>query len=257
MALDINEIRARLSDVNSKGNGSGRNVFWRPQDGNQDIRIVPTSDGDPFKDYHFHYNLGPDNRGGVLCPNRNFGEQCPICEFKDQLWKDYNRTQDSDTFQMAKDLTARQRFFTPVLVRGEEADGVRLWGFGKEAYTALLQLVLNEEYGDITDVEDGTDLTLQYGKPPGAQFPKTTLTPRRRTTPLCDDRVGGEERCNELMENIPDFDSVFQRRTPEEMEEIFNRFVSSLDGDTTVEGSDLEVESTTNVVDKAFSDLVG
>ena len=56
---------------------------------------------------------------------------------------------------LAKDLSPRQRFFTPVLVRGEEAEGVRVWGFGKEAYTALLQLVLNEEYGDITDVVDG------------------------------------------------------------------------------------------------------
>ena len=89
---------------------------------------------------------------------------------------------------------ARQRFFAPVLVRGEEDKGVRIWGFGKMAYQELLNLVLNPEYGDITDVETGTDLVLKYGKPPGAQFPQTSLTPRRRTSPLCDDAVGGPDK---------------------------------------------------------------
>jgi len=255
MALDLTKIKERLGDVNRNGKG-GRTAFWRPQDGTQDIRIVPTADGDPFKDYWFHYNLGDNHRGGVLCPNKNFHEHCPICEFKDQLWKDYNKSQDPDTSQLAKDLSPRQRFFTPVLVRGEEAEGVRVWGFGKEAYTALLQLVLNEEYGDITDVEDGTDLTLQYGKPPGATYPKTALTPRRRTGPLCDDNLGGEDKCAELLESVPDFDTIFVRKTPEDMEQIFNGFVSSLNG-ASVEDTDIEVEATGNAVDQAFSDLVG
>ena len=54
MALDLNKIKARLDAVKNKNKAGG---FWKPQDGTQTIRIVPTADGDPFKDYFFHYNL--------------------------------------------------------------------------------------------------------------------------------------------------------------------------------------------------------
>ena len=43
-----------------------------------------------------------------------------------------------------KPCFARQRFLLPqFLVRGEEAEGVRVWGYGKMAYESLINLVLN------------------------------------------------------------------------------------------------------------------
>lgn len=227
MSINLDKIRARLDSVNSNGKGGGQ--FWRPKDGTQVIRIVPTKDGDPFKDYWFHYNLGAQ-KGGVLCPKRNHDEPCPICDFKDTLWKEYNNSQDGDTMKLAKDMSPRQRFFSPVLVRGEESDGIRIWGFGKEAYTSLLNLVLNPEYGDITDTDEGTDLTLSYGKPPGANFPKTVLTPRRRSSPLCDDALGGDDECNRLMENIPGFDNLFDMKSHDELQEILDNVMESISG---------------------------
>ena len=239
MALDLSKIKSRLDNVttNNKAGGS----FWRPSDGSQVIRIVPTNDGDPFKDYFFHYNLGPDQRGGLLCPKKNHGDECPICDFKDQLWKEYNANQDPDTMKLAKDMTPRQRFFSPVMVRGEESEGIRIWGYGKEAYTSLLNLVLNPEYGDITDVDNGTDLNLSYGKPPGANFPKTTLTPRRRTSPLCDEAVGGDEECNRLLENVPNFDSVFQKKTTQDAQTALDSFMSTLGGEDETDSADSTV----------------
>jgi hypothetical protein len=257
MALDITKIRARLDNV--KNNGKAGGSFWRPRDGQQVIRIVPTSDGDPFKDYWFHYNLGAEQRGGLLCPKKNHGEDCPICDFKDQLWKEYNDTQDTDTLKLAKDMTPRQRFFSPVMVRGEESEGIRIWGYGKEAYTSLLNLVLNPEYGDITDIDAGTDLTLTYGKPPGANFPKTTLTPRRRTSPLCDEAVGGDEECSRLLENVPNFDNLFQVKPLEEVQETLDTFMGSLGADSeTSESAEIyEPSSETSEVLSAFNELTG
>ena len=148
MALDMKKMMERKKTLDNKGNNS----FWRPQDGEQTIRIVPTADGDPFKDFWFHYNLG--NNPGFLSPKRNFGEDCPLDSFVRNLWNG----SDEDK-RMAKKLSARQRFFAPVLVRGEETQGVRVWGFGKQVYEKLLNLVLNPEYGDITDPDSGTDLS--------------------------------------------------------------------------------------------------
>ena len=49
MAINMEKMLARRVALKS-GNGTS-NRFWRPQDGEQTIRIVCTSDGDPFRDY--------------------------------------------------------------------------------------------------------------------------------------------------------------------------------------------------------------
>ena len=98
---------------------------------------------------------------------------------------------------------------------------------------------------------------MTYGKPPGANFPKTTLTPRRRTSPLCDDVVGGDEECNRLLANIPKFDALFTVKSEEEVQAALDGFISSLEGDTTTESTDqLSTEDTPDVLE-AFKELSG
>jgi len=246
-------MRERLQALQSRGGNS--NKFWRPQDGETVIRIVPTEDGDPFKDYWFHYNLGKNP--GFLSPKKNFGEDCPLHSFVRGLWNEG----DEESKKMAKSLSARQRFFAPVIVRGEEESGVRVWGFGKQVYEKLLNLVLNPEYGDITDPEVGTDLVLTYGKPAGATYPVTNITPRRQSSPLCQD---GPEKCREVLEGIPDFDELFaaSRKTAEEVQQMLDEYM--------LEESDAEEVSSetvkynngpdadkTNSVDAALQELLG
>jgi len=245
MTIDIKKIKARKVALDSRG---GNSSFWRPQEGDQTIRIVPTEDGDPFKDFFFHYNVGKNS--GFVCPKKNFGDDCPVCGFATKL---YNEGTD-DSIKMAKSLFARQRFFSPVVVRGEEADGVRIWGYGKMAYESLLNLVLNPEYGDITDAEEGTDLILTYGKPPGAQFPQTKLQPRRQSSPLCQE---GPEKCAEMMESIPEFEGLFERKTTEQVGAMLDEFLSDEDSaeDSSVETSKYNKKEASSV-DEAFSELL-
>ena len=246
MGIDLTKMKAKREALESRGNG--QSVFWRPEDGEQTIRIVPTPDGDPFKEYWFHYNLG--NNPGLLSPKKNFGEDDPLNDFVRQLYKDGS----DESVKMAKDLSARQRFFTPVIVRGEEAKGVRLWGFGKTAYRELLNLVLNPEYGDITDVDEGTDLTINYGKPPGAQFPQTTITPRRKSSAMMAD----EDKSAAFLDQIPKFDEVFERKTAQQVQVMLDEYLLSesdaeaVSSETTKYNSD----SGTSSVDQAFADLL-
>ena len=258
MGIDLAKIQGRLDNLNNKG-GKGNENFWRPQDGEQSIRIVPTADGDPFKDFWFHYEVGQNS--GFLCPKKNFGDDCPVCNFAGRLFDE--NTEESR--RMAKKFLPRQRFFSPVLVRGEEDKGVRMWGYGKMAYESLLNLVLNPEYGDITDVEEGTDLVINYGKPAGASFPQTKITPRRRSSVLCDDAVGGEERCAELLQNIPDHSTLFERKTTDDVASLLDQALSAepedtnSTDDTTTTGTPAPVTSVDsgNVVDQAFKELLG
>ena len=251
MAIDIDRMKQRKAAL--QGRGGNRDTFWRPQDGEQTIRIVPTADGDPFKDFWFHYNVG--NNPGFLSPKKNFGEGDPLDDFVRKLFNEGTE----ESIKMAKSLMARQRFFSPVLVRGEEDKGVRIWVYGKMVYEQLLNLVLNPEYGDITDTESGTDLVLHYGKPQGASFPQTKLTPRRRSSVLCDDAVGGDERCAELLESIPEFDSLFERKTPEDVGTLLDAYLLGEEG-TSEETTDTTTPPSTETVssvDAAFNELMG
>jgi|TARA_R100000152_G_C6778733_1_gene209636 hypothetical protein len=249
MGIDISKIKQRMNKLQNKGNGDSR--FWRPEDGETVIRLVPTADGDPFKDYWFHYNLGKNP--GFLSPKKNFGEDDPLDGFIRQL---FNEGTD-DSIKMAKNLMARQRFFSPVIVRGEEDKGVRVWGYGKMAYEKLLSLVLNPEYGDITDPDQGTDLVIHYGKPAGASFPQTKITPRRKSSPLSEDSA----TVAEYLDTVPDFTDLFDRKSPDQVGALLEEYLS---GDESAEERSEETSKygqadndTVSDVDAAFNDLLG
>ncbi len=247
MAIDISKMKEKMSALQNKG--SKKSEFWRPQEGDNTIRILPSEDGDPFKEHYFHYNVGTN---GFLCPKRNYGDDCPVCKFANKLFNE--GTQES--IQQAKSLFPRQRFFSPVLVRGEESEGVRVWGYGKTVYETLLSLVLNPDYGDITDPKEGTDLTLSYGKAPGMLYPQTKVQPRRKSSPLCED---GDNACQEIVDTVPDLDSLFERKTTEQVQGILDEYLNSevdaesASSETTKYGS----ATASNDVEAALKELAG
>lgn len=223
MALNIEAMRQKLANSQNRTSGNKNDTKWKPKEGDQTIRILPTTDGDPFKEFHFHYNVGKNP--GILCPKKNYGENCPICDFASQLWRDGVDNNNDQSKNAAKKLFARKRYYSPVVIRGSETDGVKIWAYGKTAYETLLGYVLDPDYGDITDPETGTDLVLSYTVPgtPGS-FPKTQLKPRRRPSVLCDDAIAS---CDELLESVPDIEAQFTRHTSEDIQNIMNEFLSS------------------------------
>ena len=248
MALNIELMKQKLNNSQNKNAGKNSGTKWRPQEGDQTVRILPTKDGDPFKEYHFHYNVGKNP--GILCPKKNHGEDCPICDFASSLWRDGVANNDDTAKREAKKLFVRKRYFSPILVRGRETEGVKVWSYGKTAYETLLGYVLDPDYGDITHTETGTDLVLTYTVPgtPGS-FPKTQLKPRRRPSVLCDDAVAN---CEELVESVPDIETLFQRLTSQDVKALLDEYLSS---DATSESRSVETQkyNTENKVDAAFN----
>tara|TARA_B100000963_G_C22626549_1_gene672656 strand:+ start:1029 stop:1802 length:774 start_codon:yes stop_codon:yes gene_type:complete len=253
MAINIEAMRAKLN-ASQNGNKAKSNTGfrWRPSEGDQSIRILPTADGDPFKEFHFHYNVGKNP--GILCPKKNYGEDCPICDFASKLWRDGVQNDDNTLKQEAKKLFVRKRYYSPIIVRGEEADGVKIWSYGKTAYETLLGYVLDPDYGDITDPETGTDVVLNYNIPgtPGS-FPKTTLKPRRRPSVLCDEAVAD---CAELLDSIPEIESLFDRKSTSDVQAILDDFLSS---DTSSESRSSETQKYSQKqsgLDEAFKNFM-
>ena len=175
-----------------------------------------------------------------------------------------------DSIRMAKKLMAKQRFFTPVIVRGEEEKGVRLWGYGKRAYEALYNLCMSKEYGDVTDVDKGLDLKITYGKPPGAQFPMTDILPVPSFSPNAQGQMTiGSAASNDVKEinawlnSIPDYDTVFERKTPEEVGAILDNWLKDeSEKEEVVKYGDNNssrtpaASNTSSDVDKKFAELM-
>lgn len=230
MAIDIEKMKEKLNVLKNKGNGAGK--FWKPQEGTQTVRILPTEDGDPFKSFFFHYNVGSE---GFLCPKANFGETCPVCDFVSNLY----RQKDPESLEMAKKLGKKQRFFSPVLVRGEEKEGARIYGYSKGVYEKLIQTVLNPDYGDITDLNEGIDITIDYGKKPGKKFPDTDLTFARKSTKTCKELDA--KGCTDLLAKIPDFNTLHKRKSTGEVQTALDQFLS---GEPEAAGTDEVAEDT-------------
>jgi len=250
MAINLEAMRAKLNASKNGGKPTGKtSTMWKPKAGDQHVRILPTADGDPFREFHFHYNVGKNP--GIYCNKRNDGGECPICDFASKLWRDGVENDDTTLKNEAKKLFARKRYYSPVLVRGAESEGVKIWAYGKTAYETLLGYVLDPDYGDITDPETGTDIKLTYSIPgtPGS-FPKTTLQPRRRPSVLCDDAIAD---CQELLDSVPDIDNLFDVKTTEQVQEMLDSYLSS---DSSAESSSSETtqyKQPNGSVDEAFA----
>ncbi len=225
MAIDFDAIRKKLGQLS--GTNSRRNVMWRPQEGEEaTVRLISfaDNDGQPFKELWFYYNIG--NNPGLLAP-KQFSEPDPIQELINKLRDDGSK----DSYELAKKLYPKMRTFAPVIVRGEEDKGVRLWSFGKTVYQSLLNIMLDEDYGDITDPIEGRDVKVTCTKAPGRMWATTTVRPRGKDNPLAPDAT----QAKEWLANIPSLDDLYTLKSYDELEMIVNDW---LNGDEEAESDD-------------------
>ena len=226
MAIDFDAIRKKLNKLS--GNSSKRDVLWRPEEGAEStVRLLsfPNNDGQPFKELWFYYNVG--NSPGLLAPYQ-FGKPDPIQELINKLRDDENK----ESYELAKKLYPKMRAFAAVVVRGEEEKGVRLWSFGKQVYQALLNIMLDEDYGDITDPKTGRDVKITCVKPPGKLYANTDVMPRGKASPLSE----SADKAKQWLSNVPNPTDLYNEKSYEELEKIVNDW---LNGDSEAAKSDL------------------
>lgn len=221
MAIDLDAIRNKLNQLS--GNTSKRNVMWRPQEGEEvTVRLLsfPDNDGQPFKERWFYYNIG--NNPGLLAPYQ-FGKNDPIQELITKLRDDGSK----ESYELAKKLYPKMRCYAPVVVRGEENQGVKIWAFGKTVYQSLLNIMLDEDYGDITDPSSGRDVKVICTKTPGRMWASTEVRPRGKSSKLSETT----SQAKEWLKNIPDLDDIYSLKSYEELENIVTAWLNGTDED--------------------------
>ena len=248
--MDINSIRKRLTQLQTTNNRTSN--LWKPQPGKQVIRVLPYrhNKDNPFIELFFHFGL---NNKTYLSPI-TFGRPDPIEEFAQKLKASGNR----EEYQMARKLEAKMRTFAPVIVRGEEGQGVRFWGFSKTVYQELLSVIADPDYGDITDPVSGRDVSVEFktAEETGASFPKTTIRVKPNQTPITEDKAQLEG----LLDNQKDITELYQELSYEELTDVLNEWLNpeaSKDEEETAPASVVAAESTKTVEDAsaAFYEL--
>ena len=243
MAIDLNKIKAKLNNLSQTNNR--KNYQWKPQPGKQQVRIVTYKHqpDNPFIELYFHYGI---NNRTYLSP-KSFGRPDPIVEFAEKL----TRSGDKDDYRMGRSLMPKMRTFVPVLVRGEEAEGVRFWGFGKEVYQELLSVIADPDYGDITDSTHGRDITIEFlsAEEAGRSFPKTNIRVKPNTSPISDNKniVDG------VANNQAEITEIYQELGYDELKDALEKWVS---GESEEDAPPAEsVDSETVKVEKTESEV--
>ena len=249
--MDLNAIRKRLNQLQTTNNRTSS--LWKPQPGKTQIRIVPyeLNKDNPFIELFFHYNL---NNRSYLSPI-SFGRPAPIEEFAQKLRASGNK----EDYQLSRKLEAKMRTFAPVIVRGEEKQGVKFWGFGKTVYQELLSIIADPDYGDITDPVNGRDVVVEFlsAEETGASFPKTNIRVKPNQTPVSDD-----PELLELVKKQQDIRDIYQEQSYDDLTEVLNEWLNpdetSSEEETeesTVSTSQLSETSKVSKTADAFDDL--
>ena len=215
--MDINAIKSRLNQL--QNTSTTASVIWKPQPGKTQIRIVPYTHNkdNPFTELFFHYSLVPNKT--VLSP-QSFGRPDPVQQFADKL----KSSGDKDEWIQGKRIEPKMRTFAPVIVRGEENEGVKFWGFGKTVYQELLGIIADPDYGDISDPMTGRDIVVERQTPAeaGHQYGKTTIRVKPNQTELADDA----KMQKELLENQPNYAELYTEPTYDELKEHLQNFLN-------------------------------
>ena len=232
--MDINAIKSRLNQL--QNTTSTANSFWKPPAGKTQIRITPYVDNkdNPFVELFFHYSLVPNKT--VLSP-LSFGRPDPVQQFADKL----KSTGDKDEWIQGKRIEPKMRTFVPVVVRGEESEGVKFWGFGKTVYQELLGIIADPDYGDISDATTGRDIVVERQTPAeaGNQYGKTTIRVKPNVTALSDD----SNLLQRLLDEQPDIKELYQEPTFDELKSHLSNFLNP--SDSTEETTEKEPEMVT------------
>jgi len=250
MALDLNALKAKLQELQSNGGKKNSDMFWKPPVGKSQIRIVPYAydKSNPFQELYFHYEIGKKT---MLSP-MSFGKPDPIVEFSEKLKK----SGDKEDWKLGRKIEPKFRCYVPVLVRGQESEGVKFYAFGKKIYTELLGVIADPDYGDITDLMNGRDITIECTAPDKeGSFPTFTVRVKPNVTPATDDKEIANKIVNEQAELVKLFGEISYDEMKEELTKWLNPEDNAADGTTTKPTITSAKTATTNDIEDAFGEL--
>ena len=224
MALNMDKVRNKLASYDKTKRGGKKTptaqqekikqYIWKPEPGKQVVRIVPYqySPDFPFIELKWHYDFNGD-KVSYLSP-ASINKPDPIVDLGLRLEK------VKETWLKGRKMQPKIRTYVPIIVRGKEEEGVKFWGFGARVHEQLLSALNEPEYGDITDLNNGRDITVtfQSAEELKADFPDTKILIKPTQRPVIDPE---HPKVKEILELITKKQpQIFDIYTPATYEEL-------------------------------------
>ena len=214
--VNRDKIKKRLESYTKKE--EKKSNIWKPTKSKHTIRIVPYKFNleDPFIFAYFYYGMNGKN----ICSPMSIGEADPIIQKAEQL----KRTGNKEYWKLGNSLMPKKRIYLPIIDRDAEDQGVKFWGFGKQIQTQIGNYFANDDYGDISDVQTGTDLEITYQTPKeaGNDFGKITILAKRNSSPLSRQ----PKKIDLWLKEQQDFFDIYKIPTYQELENEFNTYLA-------------------------------
>ena len=148
-------LREKMSKQDLGGGGAG---YFSPKVGRSIVRIMPEV-GDMdffFQPVGRHYF--PDGTN-VYCPSFTTENErdCPVCE----IVKELHTAGDKASKKLASSLGVRRSWWMNVIDRSNPGVGPLIFTPGVTIFNSIISLINDPDYGDITEIKEGTDITIE------------------------------------------------------------------------------------------------
>lgn len=212
----------------SKGSAGGNINWWRPQWGDNLVRVLPPIDEE---DVFFHETARHRINGEwYYClkhkqdPETGRSMSCPICEARKRLF----RSGDQDLISVAKEVKPRKQFLMNIVDRkSDDESQVSVYAAGVKIWNKMVSTMLDDDI-DITDVEEGYDFLIKKEEGPkteNGQFPTyDNSKAKRKSSPLHEN----EETAKEILKNRNELKDIPTFDDPEVLQAAVDAYMQSL-----------------------------
>lgn len=202
---------------------------FKASNGSNLVRILPpwSEEGFFYKDYWVHFIETTDNEGKsvtrpVLCIQKEQGKKCPACEYRAQL----NKSSDESDKELAKKFRYSHRYTMQIIDQNNPDKGILLWSVSAKMMEEILKWFEKEDWGDITDPEEGYDLEFtrtgkgmldtKYSAPTPATKNPTELDDWET---LLEDLIDLDEFVGKMKLSFKEFEALLQGEDLEDEED--------------------------------------
>lgn len=265
--LDLSILRKQLDAMQSRG--SSNNLKWSPEVGESVIRILPYKfqPGNPFIDLYMYYTGdGRVVKKSYVSPI-SFSNPDPIAEFSEHCMGLANEAQNKakaekneaainrakEDWKTARNLGPILRTHVAIIVRGNEKEGVKFWNFAGRIKEQLLKILLDPDWGDFTDLNEGRDIVVSKieSSKPGLKY-EIDVRLKPKPTPASTD-----PEIIKLIEDMPPITELYTEPTYETLKAELDAFINGISNGAKETETTINVSSTsTNTPNSATADAV-
>jgi hypothetical protein len=190
-----------------------------------EVKVGRIDEGDLYfeRTYFVHRGIGANN-DSFVCPAKEEGKRCPVCEYRAKLRKDPDADED-----LVQQLAPKERQLWNVIDKEEQEKGVQVWDISFHLFGKLLDAEVrnadeDEDYQYYADLESGSTLKLGVAEKSFAKrtfYEVETIGFKPRREPYAEDILEQTHSLDDILK-VLEYDklkSIFMQTTDDEDED--------------------------------------